>query len=55
MSMLALNRPAMAPAVLEQGGLHAVFVRDVAGGLLSCLSIGFNAAVCALAIVALLA
>lgn len=55
MSMLALNRPVMAPAVSAQPGLHAVFVRDVAGGLLCCLSIGFNAAVCALAIMALLA
>jgi len=55
MSMLALNPAAMAPAVLKPAGLGAVFVRDVAGGLLSCLSIGLNAAVCALAIVALLA
>jgi len=55
MSMLALNSPAMAPAVSKPAGLGAAFVRDVAGGLLWCLSIGFNVAVCALAIVALLA
>lgn len=55
MSMLALNPSAMALVLSKPAGLGVVFVRGVAGGLLSCLSIGLNAAVCALAIVALLA
>jgi len=44
----------MASAVSKPPGLDTVFVRGCAGGLLSCISIGLNAAVCALAIVAAL-
>ena len=51
MSMLALVHPAVAPAASQP----AAFIRGCAGGLLSGISIGLNVAVCALAIVALLA
>ena len=55
MSTPALHRPAMAPAVSKPPGRGAAFIRDCAGGLLSGISMGLNVAVCALAIVALLA
>ena len=45
----------MAPAMSKPAGLGTAFVRGCAGGLLSGISIGLNVAVCALAIVALLA
>ena len=55
MSTLALDRPAMVPAVTKPAGAGTAFVRGCAGGLLSGISMGLNVAVCALAIVALLA
>ena len=55
MSMLALDHPAMAPAVSKPAGRSAAFVRSCADGLLSGISKGLNVALCALAIVALLA
>ena len=55
MSMLAMSVPAAAPALSNRAGAHVVFIRNVAGGLLLGISKGLNVAVCALAIVALLA
>ena len=55
MSTLALDRPAMVPAVTKPAGAGTAFVRGCAGRLLSGISVGLNVAVCALAIVALLA
>jgi hypothetical protein len=55
MSTLALHRPAMTPPVSKPGGAGTAFIRGCAGGLLSGISMGLNVAVCALAIVALLA
>jgi hypothetical protein len=55
MSMLALVHPAVAPAVLRPPSVGTAFDRSSAGRLLAGVSMGLNVALCALAIVALLA